>query len=158
VSGISEFQTTAEFDSSHDFTGQERARSALELGLGISSSGFNIFVSGLAGTEKLERSVRRRNYARNEEWQMATDKRRNRAGDAKKTTRRKKNPEPTPSPPLTLNSEELYGQVATKAYELYQKRGEEHGHDLDDWFTAERLVKDELLHGPVSEEPPFEEP
>jgi len=41
---------------------------------------------------------------------------------------------------------------------LYQQRGEEHGHDLEDWFTAERLVKEELLHGPVSEEPLLEEP
>ena len=88
---------------------------------------------------------------------MATDKKRNRAGGTKKNTRPKKNPEPTP-PPLIINNEELYLQVATKAYELYQQRGEEHGHDLNDWFTAERLVKEELLHGPESEEPLLEEP
>jgi hypothetical protein len=88
---------------------------------------------------------------------MATDKKRNRTGGAKKTTRRKKNPEPPLAPPLTLDNEELYTQVATKAYELYQQRGEEHGYDLDDWLTAERLVKEELLHGPVAEEPPPEE-
>ena len=86
---------------------------------------------------------------------MATNKKRNRAGSAKKNTRPKKNPQPTP-PPLIISDEELYLQVATKAYELYQQRGEEHGHDLDDWFTAERLVKEELLHGPVSEEPLLE--
>ena len=49
-----QFRTTAELTSGHDFIGQERARSALELGLGITSSGFNIFVSGLTGAEKLE--------------------------------------------------------------------------------------------------------
>ncbi len=89
---------------------------------------------------------------------MATDKRRNRAGGAKNTPRPKKNPKPTTPPPLIISNEELYLQVATKAYELYQQRGEEHGHDLNDWFTAERLVKEELLHGPESEEPLLEEP
>lgn len=49
-----DFQTTAELAPGHDFIGQERARAALELGLGISSSGFNIFVSGLTGSDKLE--------------------------------------------------------------------------------------------------------
>ncbi|HXG18666.1 MAG TPA: ATP-binding protein [Methylomirabilota bacterium] len=49
-----DFQTTAELTPGHDFVGQERARAALELGLGISSSGFNIFVSGLTGADKLE--------------------------------------------------------------------------------------------------------
>src|SRR5215475_380105 len=49
-----DFQTTAELEPRHDFVGQERARSALELGLGIPSGGFNIFVSGLTGADKLE--------------------------------------------------------------------------------------------------------
>jgi ATP-dependent Lon protease len=48
------FRTTEELTPVHDFTGQERARAALDLGLGITSSGFNIFVSGLTGAEKLE--------------------------------------------------------------------------------------------------------
>jgi hypothetical protein len=60
-------------------------------------------------------------------------------------------------PPLVLSDEELYERVARKAYELYQQRGEEHGHDLDDWATAERLVQEELLHGPLPEEPTQEE-
>ena len=49
-----DFLTTAEIVPGTDFIGQERARAALELGLGITSSGFNIFVSGLTGSEKLE--------------------------------------------------------------------------------------------------------
>ena len=89
---------------------------------------------------------------------MATDKKRNPPGGAQKTPRRKKNSEPALPPPLTIRDEELYLQVATKAYELYQQRGEEHGHDWEDWFTAERMVKDELLHGPVAEEPLLPEP
>jgi hypothetical protein len=58
-----------------------------------------------------------------------------------------------PTPPLTISDEELYQRVARKAYELYQQRGEKAGHDLEDWLTAERLVRDELLHGPLAEEP-----
>ncbi len=62
-----------------------------------------------------------------------------------------------PPPPLLIKDEELYERVARKAYELYQQRGEVHGHDLDDWLTAERLVREELLHGPPVEEPLLEE-
>ena len=72
--------------------------------------------------------------------------------------RGKTTPGQVQSPPLTLSDEELYEQVARKAYELYQQRGEEHGHDFEDWLTAERLVQEELLHGPLPEEPLPEEP
>jgi ATP-dependent Lon protease len=50
----SDFRTTADLTPGQDFIGQERARAALELGLGMTSSGFNIFVSGLTGADKLE--------------------------------------------------------------------------------------------------------
>jgi ATP-dependent Lon protease len=50
---MASFRSTAELEPGQDFVGQERARAALELGLGIQSSGFNIFVSGLTGAEKL---------------------------------------------------------------------------------------------------------
>jgi ATP-dependent Lon protease len=49
-----DFRTTADLDPGHDFVGQERARAALELGIGIPSSGFNVFVAGLTGADKLE--------------------------------------------------------------------------------------------------------
>lgn len=48
------FRTTAELTAANTFVGQERARAALDLGVGIPSRGFNIFVSGLTGAEKLE--------------------------------------------------------------------------------------------------------
>jgi Protein of unknown function (DUF2934) len=60
-------------------------------------------------------------------------------------------------PRLTISDEELYERVARKAYELYQQRGEEPGHELEDWLTAERLVHEELRHGPLPEEPVLEE-
>lgn len=51
------FHTTAELTANGTFVGQERAHAALDLGVGIPSRGFNIFVSGLTGAEKLD-SVR----------------------------------------------------------------------------------------------------
>jgi hypothetical protein len=30
--------------------------------------------------------------------------------------------------------------IAMKAYELYERRGRTHGHDIDDWFEAEAIV------------------
>lgn len=35
--------------------------------------------------------------------------------------------------------------VAKVAYSIYQRRGGEHGHDQDDWYIAERKVKDTEL-------------
>ncbi|HKA54901.1 MAG TPA: hypothetical protein VKJ47_14690, partial [Candidatus Binatia bacterium] len=49
-----DFRTTEELAPGQDFVGQERAQAALELGLGIAHGGFNIFVSGLTGADKLE--------------------------------------------------------------------------------------------------------
>jgi Protein of unknown function (DUF2934) len=66
--------------------------------------------------------------------------------------------QPTSQPSLiTTSDKDLYDRVAQRAYELYQARGEDHGNDLTDWFTAEQLVKEELLHGPVLEEPLVDE-
>ncbi|HWO43003.1 MAG TPA: ATP-binding protein [Candidatus Eisenbacteria bacterium] len=48
------FDTTAELTPRENFRGQERALAALELGLGVAGAGYNIFVSGLTGAEKLQ--------------------------------------------------------------------------------------------------------
>ncbi len=34
----------------------------------------------------------------------------------------------------------LHAQITQRAYELYEQRGREHGHDVDDWREAERQV------------------
>jgi len=31
--------------------------------------------------------------------------------------------------------------IAKKAFELYEKRGGQHGSDLEDWLEAERIVR-----------------
>jgi hypothetical protein len=41
----------------------------------------------------------------------------------------------------TLGSEALQEMIGKKAYELYEKRGREHGCELDDWLEAEKIVK-----------------
>ncbi len=48
------FGSTQELSGMPDFAGQERALAALELGIGVGGKGYNIFVSGLTGAEKLE--------------------------------------------------------------------------------------------------------
>ncbi len=38
-------------------------------------------------------------------------------------------------------------RVEKKAYELYEKRGCQNGHDCDDWFEAEKIVETEMIAG-----------
>jgi hypothetical protein len=41
---------------------------------------------------------------------------------------------------ITLTHEE----IARRAYQLYEERGREHGHDLRDWFQAEGELREFL--------------
>lgn len=34
----------------------------------------------------------------------------------------------------------IHDEIARVAYELYKKRGRAHGHDLEDWLEAEKIV------------------
>jgi hypothetical protein len=49
---------------------------------------------------------------------------------------------PAPSQTIykTLESLELEEQICLRAYELYEQRGREDGHDLEDWLRAESEV------------------
>ena len=42
------------------------------------------------------------------------------------------------------NQEEYARKVAFKAYELFERRGYQHGNDIADWLQAERLVREGL--------------
>lgn len=55
-----------------------------------------------------------------------------------------------PAEPIAMD-EEIRKQIAEMAYELHEKHGRIHGHDLKDWFEAERLVLAEL--SPLIERP-----
>lgn len=43
--------------------------------------------------------------------------------------------------PGTNSELNIENAVRTRAYQLYESRGREHGHDLDDWLTAESEMK-----------------
>ena len=34
----------------------------------------------------------------------------------------------------------IHDEIARVAYELYEKKGMVHGHDLEDWLEAEKIV------------------
>lgn len=40
-----------------------------------------------------------------------------------------------------MSDGELYGLIQKQAYELYLQRGRTHGNDRNDWFKAEKLVR-----------------
>ena len=39
--------------------------------------------------------------------------------------------------PTTESTSDLQEQIRCRAYELYEQRGREDGHELDDWLQAE---------------------
>lgn len=43
-----------------------------------------------------------------------------------------------------INQEEYSQQVSLKAYELFERRGCQHGNHLEDWLQAERLIQEGL--------------
>jgi len=47
---------------------------------------------------------------------------------------------------LNGSSEDIWRRIATTAYELYQQRGGEDGHDVEDWLKAEAIVKSQPEH------------
>ena len=64
-------------------------------------------------------------------------------GRKAKESREKRSPT-NPTGEARKGDEALHQRIAEKAYELYHKRGESHGQDLDDWLEAERLVLSEI--------------
>jgi hypothetical protein len=53
-------------------------------------------------------------------------------------------PNPTPpgkpSPDEKLGSSALHNRIALRAYQRWEERGQGHGNDLQDWFSAEQEV------------------
>jgi hypothetical protein len=46
-------------------------------------------------------------------------------------------------------SDEMRERIAKKAYELYAERGRQAERDVEDWLTAEELVRKEMIGGQV---------
>jgi hypothetical protein len=56
-------------------------------------------------------------------------------------------PKDTSKKPLAMalsDQPELERQIRERAYELYQTRGREDGHDLEDWLRAEEEIMDKM--------------
>ncbi len=52
--------------------------------------------------------------------------------------------DPTKKTPTAVNeSQELEIQIRERAYELYEARGREDGHDLEDWLHAEEEIMEQ---------------
>jgi hypothetical protein len=45
---------------------------------------------------------------------------------------------------ILMKRELTHVQIANRAFEIYVSRGGEHGHDVSDWFEAERQLMTEL--------------
>jgi len=44
------------------------------------------------------------------------------------------------SGPSWSSSEDLYARIAKVAYQLYERRGRQSGHEIEDWLEAERQI------------------
>ncbi len=42
---------------------------------------------------------------------------------------------------IAIEPQNIEDEIRVRAYEFYEQRGRQHGHDLDDWLRAEVLVK-----------------
>ena len=38
----------------------------------------------------------------------------------------------------------IYVRVAVLAYSMYERRGRQDGHDIEDWIEAEKMIRDEM--------------
>jgi hypothetical protein len=56
-------------------------------------------------------------------------------------------PDATKKPPssVTSESEDLEDQIRLRAHELYEARGREDGHELEDWLRAEEEITSEEI-------------
>lgn len=51
------------------------------------------------------------------------------------------NPPKRPSATVTSEPHELEHQIRLRAHELYEARGREDGHELEDWLRAEEEIR-----------------
>ncbi len=57
------------------------------------------------------------------------------------------NANPSKKSPATVTSDqqELEHRIRERAHELYEARGREDGHELDDWFRAEEEITEKKV-------------
>jgi hypothetical protein len=57
------------------------------------------------------------------------------------------NENPSKKPPdVTSEPQELEHEIRLRAQELYEERGREDGHELDDWLRAEEEITQKKAH------------
>ena len=61
--------------------------------------------------------------------------------DAQRAEARNLSPEPES---MQKYSDEVRERIAKKAYELYEQRGRQAEHDVEDWLEAEELIRKEM--------------
>jgi len=61
--------------------------------------------------------------------------------DAQHVAERNLSPEPES---MQKYSDEVRERIAKKAYDLYEQRGRQAEHDVEDWLEAEKLVRNEM--------------
>ncbi len=42
------------------------------------------------------------------------------------------------------SSDHIYARVAVLAYSMYEQRGRQDGHDVEDWFQAEKTILEKI--------------
>lgn len=47
---------------------------------------------------------------------------------------------------LNGSGDGIRDRIAETAYELYEQRGREDGHDVEDWIKAETIVNSQAVH------------
>jgi hypothetical protein len=57
------------------------------------------------------------------------------------------NPNPAKKPPGTVTNEpeDVESRIRLRAFEFYQARGREDGHDLEDWLRAEEELTEKSV-------------
>jgi hypothetical protein len=55
-----------------------------------------------------------------------------------------KDPAKKPSATAVSDPQELEIQIRERAYELYEARGREDGHDIEDWLLAEEEIMEQV--------------
>src|SRR5688572_14398932 len=58
-------------------------------------------------------------------------------------------PTATDQPNSIEGREATHDEIARRAYQLFEHRGSEHGHDWEDWFQAERELREVAPRGVV---------
>ena len=57
------------------------------------------------------------------------------------------NPNPPKKPPTTVTSEpqKIEHEIRLRAHELYEARGREDGHEVEDWLRAEEEIREKKV-------------